>query len=197
VSQRNCPPIFRNYPPVAGAIAWARNLYFKGKKPILKFKSSDGIVSDPLWDIVKAEYLNFARSIDNYVTDLFNDWESNVSKLITDKLKEPIIRSIVSLDELSSLKDGASIACNYNPAQILSTQSLLSRHSNKSENRKEKNFDVQKSATLPPYRASFSEDLFKIIKESKYLDKMEFRLPEVQYTFFATSLFNCNMLRAL
>lgn len=32
------PPIYKNYPPVAGSIAWARDLYNRAKKPILRFK---------------------------------------------------------------------------------------------------------------------------------------------------------------
>lgn len=35
---KSLPPIYKNYPPVAGAIAWARDLYNRAKKPILRFK---------------------------------------------------------------------------------------------------------------------------------------------------------------
>lgn len=36
------PPIYKNYPPVAGSIAWARDLYNRAKKPILRFKVCTG-----------------------------------------------------------------------------------------------------------------------------------------------------------
>lgn len=36
------PPIYKNYPPVAGSIAWARDLYNRAKKPILRFKVGIG-----------------------------------------------------------------------------------------------------------------------------------------------------------
>lgn len=32
------PPSYKNFPPVAGAIAWARDLYIRAKTPILRFK---------------------------------------------------------------------------------------------------------------------------------------------------------------
>lgn len=32
------PVVYKNYPPVAGAIAWAHDLYTRAKKPILRFK---------------------------------------------------------------------------------------------------------------------------------------------------------------
>lgn len=37
-AHKAAPPIYKNYPPVAGAIAWARDLYNRAKKPILRFK---------------------------------------------------------------------------------------------------------------------------------------------------------------
>ena len=33
------PPVYKNYPPVAGAIAWARALYHRHKKPVLRFRN--------------------------------------------------------------------------------------------------------------------------------------------------------------
>lgn len=37
-AHKAAPPIYKNYPHVAGAIAWARDLYNRAKKPILRFK---------------------------------------------------------------------------------------------------------------------------------------------------------------
>ena len=37
-AHKGAPPIYKNYPAVAGAIAWARDLYNRAKKPILRFK---------------------------------------------------------------------------------------------------------------------------------------------------------------
>lgn len=39
-AHKAAPPIYKNYPPVAGSIAWARDLYNRAKKPILRFKAS-------------------------------------------------------------------------------------------------------------------------------------------------------------
>lgn len=33
------PPISRNMPPVSGAIRWARSLYHRAKKPIIRFQT--------------------------------------------------------------------------------------------------------------------------------------------------------------
>lgn len=37
-AHKSSPPIYKNYPPIAGAIAWARDLYYRAKRPILRFK---------------------------------------------------------------------------------------------------------------------------------------------------------------
>ena len=39
-----CPPLYRNNPPVAGAIAWARSLYHRAKEPILRFRASSNLL---------------------------------------------------------------------------------------------------------------------------------------------------------
>lgn len=42
-AHKAAPPIYKNYPPVAGSIAWARDPYNRAKTPILRFKVSSGI----------------------------------------------------------------------------------------------------------------------------------------------------------
>jgi dynein heavy chain len=89
------PPIAKNFPPVAGAIAWARDLYHRAKRPILRFKNfGSGLLEDELGEQVKTQYLDFARSIDDFITELFNEWESGVSVVVADKLRQSVLRSI-------------------------------------------------------------------------------------------------------
>ena len=38
------PPISKNMPPKAGAIAWARSIMGRIKTPIYKFKSKEGLL---------------------------------------------------------------------------------------------------------------------------------------------------------
>jgi dynein heavy chain len=140
------PPLYKNFPPVAGAIAWARDLYVRAKKPILRFKKHSGLLNDPLGEKVKAAYLEFARAVDNYITDLFNDWEAIVPPIVMEKLKLPVLRSIAAYTVPS--KDA--------------------------KNEKDGQFVLPP----PPYRVHFSHELKMIITESRYLDKLGFRIPE-------------------
>jgi dynein heavy chain len=148
------PHLYKNFPPVAGAITWARDLYHRAKRPILRFKKHGGLLEDEFGESVKATYLEFAKMVDNYITDLYNDWEGSVSSVVMEKLRTPVLCSI---------------------APVIPKQCLP----NATTNAKEAN---QSAPTFilppPPYRVNFSYDLRMIIKESKYLDKKGFRVPE-------------------
>ena len=141
------PPIYKNFPPVAGAISWARDLYHRAKRPILRFKKHN-LLDDDYGDKVKLNYLEFARSVDSYIADLYNDWETNIASTATEKLKGSVLRSIA--------------------------QYTVAKSSDK-----DKNADATAFVLPPaPYRVNFSHELKMIIKESRYLDKLGFRIPE-------------------
>ncbi|CAN0541090.1 unnamed protein product, partial [Ectocarpus sp. 8 AP-2014] len=85
------PPIYKNYPPVAGSIAWARDLYNRAKTPILRFKAHEGLLTSAFGEQVKQRYLVFARAVDAYSTHLYTEWEQRVGAVATEKLKQPIL----------------------------------------------------------------------------------------------------------
>ena len=147
ITFKDRPNLYKNYPPVAGAIAWARDLYQRAKRPILRFKKHGGLLDDEFGEKVKSAYLDFARSVDSYMADLFNDWDSAVSAVVVEKLRMPVLCSIASY-------------------------TLPNKHQTK---------DSVSTFVLPPppYRVSFAHELKMIIKESRYLDKLGYKIPEV------------------
>ena len=150
-SKKDCPPIYKNFPPVAGAIAWARDLYLRAKRPILRFKKHGNLLDDEFGESVKEKYLAFARITDSYINDLYNDWEHLVSNAAVEKLRNPVLKSIAKYD------------------------------TTKTDKEKEKGAGAASISFMlppPPYRVSFPEELKMIIRESRYLDKMGFRIPE-------------------
>ena len=95
-AQKERPPLYKGYPPVAGSIAWARDLYQRAKRPILRFKNHGGLLEDEFGDKVKLAYLEFARAVDVFVAELYSDWEITVAALATERLKQPVLRSIAA-----------------------------------------------------------------------------------------------------
>jgi dynein heavy chain len=102
-TQKDRPNLYKNFPPIAGSIAWARDLYHRAKRPILRFKKHGGIntyihtyihtliilytyiqtyiihtglLEDSYGEDVKNAYLEFAKAVDSYVSDLYGEWES-------------------------------------------------------------------------------------------------------------------------
>ena len=149
---KECPPINKNFSPVAGAIAWARDLYHRAKRPILRFKKYGGLLDDELGETVKASYLEFAREVDNYITELFTEWETSVSATVVEKLRLPVLRSIA----------------NYSVPVVPAAKDT------KKGDKDAPTFVLPP----PPYRVNFAHDLKMIIKESRFLDKMGFRIPD-------------------
>lgn len=143
-SQRDRPPLYKNYPPVAGAIAWARDLYHRAKRPIVRFRKHGGMLDDQFGEEVKDKYLIFARAVDSYINDLYNDWEAGVSSTVADKLRQPVLRSIASYTLPPKNEKG-------------NTEFVL---------------------PPPPYRVSFAPELRIIIRESRYVDKLGFHIPD-------------------
>lgn len=140
------PNLYKNFPPIAGSIAWARDLYQRAKRPILRFKKHGGLLEDEYGEEVKGAYLEFAKAVDSYISDLYNEWEGTVTAVVIEKLRMPVLCSIAAYTPPPKAnKDGAGFVL-----------------------------------PPPPYRVSFAHELKMIIKESRYLDKLGFRIPEVR-----------------
>ncbi|CAM9101409.1 unnamed protein product [Chrysoparadoxa australica] len=168
-ASKDSPPAYRNYPPVAGAVAWARDLYQRAKKPILRFKGQEGLLTSSFGDKVKQRYLTFARAIDAYVNRLYGDWEMRVGAIATEKLKQPIL---CSPDQVGPKPLNPSALTLFSQVPAMP-----------SKNAKVQGIDpVTFRMPPPPYAVNFAPELYLIIRESKYLDRMGFQVPEAALT---------------
>lgn len=85
------PLISKNQPPVAGAIIWARSLYHRVKKPIMRFRTMENLLSSEKGQHVKERYLNLAEAIDKYQTSKFAQWRDHVLNAAADLLGQSIL----------------------------------------------------------------------------------------------------------
>ena len=161
-THRENPPIYKNFPPVAGAVAWARDLYQRAKKPVLRFKAHEGLLSTEYGEQVKQRYLTFARAVDAYITSLYREWEAHVQQVATEKLKQPILAAAGKAAEGAAGEgDGEAPA----PDAVKGASG---------RNKSAAKFKMPP----PPYRVNFVAELSLIIRESKYLDRMGFAIPD-------------------
>ena len=90
-SLKDTPPLYRNHPPVAGAIAWAGALFQRIKTPIVRFRAMSGLLTSSMGEEVKAEYLVLARRIDLYISGIYRNWCTVTVPATIELLKESCI----------------------------------------------------------------------------------------------------------
>ena len=125
-------PIFKNYPPAAGKIAWAKALYLRVKKPIMGFRTMESVFKDSdTWQEVTAKYVDLARSIKIFCDGVYDEWMQSVGA-VSALLQEPI----------------------FGPPLV--------------------------DGKMPdgPFYVNFRPELKSLIRETKYLDRMGFKVPE-------------------
>jgi dynein heavy chain len=94
-NQRANPPILPHHPPVTGRISWARSLFIRMKKPMLRLKMHPQITDSPLFDGpggVKQHYADVAKLIDKQNQQLFQEWSSKTESIARISLEKPILR---------------------------------------------------------------------------------------------------------
>ena len=101
-AQKENPPLTKNSPPVAGAIAWANALYLRQKRPIVKFRTVPALFVSENGQALKAEYLTFARSVDAYIKNLYTAWCEEAKKSAAELLRQPILGPGLLKDPLSA-----------------------------------------------------------------------------------------------
>ena len=89
---RDQPPTFKNQPPVAGAIAWSRALFYRIKKSIIRFQSYADMMSGEEGILVTKQYVAIGRIIREFELKLFDDWKMRVEDSVLQYLKSPILR---------------------------------------------------------------------------------------------------------
>ena len=86
-----CPPAYKNYPKVAGAIAWAHSLFLQVKKPIMRFRSMESLLKSDRGELVKGKYIELAKTIDEYVHFHYKTWSAHVAEIAAVNLRVPVL----------------------------------------------------------------------------------------------------------
>ncbi|KAH0806962.1 dynein heavy chain 10, axonemal-like [Histomonas meleagridis] len=92
--QRLNPPILSHHPPVTGRISWARSLFIRMKKPMLRLRTHPQITENPNFESVKQHYAEVAKLIDKQNMQLFQEWSSKTESISNNALEKPILKSI-------------------------------------------------------------------------------------------------------
>lgn len=107
---RDHPPVSKNQPPIAGAIAWTRSLYYRLKKSILRFQTMPKLLESEEGKTVCRDYVTVARAITQYEAALMKEWCARVNEVVSKRLKEPIFRYEGELTAPSQQSGAVAIA---------------------------------------------------------------------------------------
>ncbi|KAJ3224095.1 Dynein heavy chain 10, axonemal [Clydaea vesicula] len=149
------PTVTKNQPKVAGAISWSSSLFHRIKKTIIRFQSLQDMLQSDQGRAVTKKYLSVARSMREYEEQLYQQWCQNVEVNSLQYLKTHILVKEVLPVSNQAAGINALLAANQG------------------------DFGVHNApAVTEKVLVNLKPELREIIKETKYLDKMGYMVPE-------------------
>ena len=80
------------YQKAVGIAAWAHQLYLRAKRSIMLLRQQDDMISSHRGKKVKQRYLQFAKDIDDFKSDVFDNWCSTVRQICHEGMSCSILR---------------------------------------------------------------------------------------------------------
>lgn len=91
-SFKEIPPISKGKPPAAGKISWSESIFQRVKRPIMKFKSKEGLLDDTEGKKVSKIYFDLGKEIRHeYQKKISESWKENSKNVAKDSLKKNIL----------------------------------------------------------------------------------------------------------
>ncbi|XP_025020180.1 dynein heavy chain 10, axonemal, partial [Python bivittatus] len=149
------PPLCKNHPPMAGAIYWARSLFYRIKHTIIRFQEVEELLASERGKEVKQKYLEVAKRMKEYEDLKYDQWRNITEDRLPVLLKKTLLARVHA--------SGVIIQSNPETQQP-------STHSDETEATGEKS---------PRFVVNFSPRLREIINETKYMEHLGFPVPEI------------------
>lgn len=193
--------MYKNSPPVAGAVAWANSLYQRQKRPILRFKTMPSLFNSTEGEALRNEYLAFAKvrgppplpvpcalpfltsprplaqSVDKYIKSLYGSWCEHVKATTSELLRQPVLGpGLLSapLRPRDALPEGAGRAT---PGIAVATAAAAVAAAMYPDLVPQDRDALH--LPVPPYNVNFSPELATMVRECRLLDRMGYAIPEV------------------
>uniref|UniRef100_A0A8C3JB17 Dynein axonemal heavy chain 10 n=1 Tax=Calidris pygmaea TaxID=425635 RepID=A0A8C3JB17_9CHAR len=85
------PPLYKNQPPVAGAIYWSRSLFYRIKHTIIRFQEVEGLLASEHGKEVKQIYLQVAKRMKEYEDHKYSHWRNETEHVLPLLLKSTLL----------------------------------------------------------------------------------------------------------
>ena len=178
IKYKNDPPIYFGHQTASGSISWANDLYLRAKRPILLFQQNDHLLNFGLGLNLKDAYLRFARSVDTYKEQVYNNWKERARIISNQFLRKSLLRiqgdeaSIADSEYTGRTKDSFEQSeQNVMPSLIqVPKESCLPQHSTQTQN--------VVIGTGVRIQTNFSHAARELIDETKHFDAMGYSIPQ-------------------
>ncbi|NXT33611.1 DYH10 protein, partial [Pelecanoides urinatrix] len=108
------PPLYKNHPPVAGAIYWSRSLFYRIKHTIIRFQEVEELLASERGKEVKQIYLQVAKRMKEYEDQKYNQWRDGTEQILPLLLKNTLLTSSVT-EEPVTTKKSVRFIVNFSP----------------------------------------------------------------------------------
>ncbi|NXP47120.1 DYH10 protein, partial [Heliornis fulica] len=85
------PPLYKNHPPVAGAIYWSRSLFHQIKHTIIQFQEVEELLASERGKEVKQIYLQVAKRLKEYEDEKYSQWRDGTEQILPVLLKNTLL----------------------------------------------------------------------------------------------------------
>ncbi|XP_043489632.1 dynein axonemal heavy chain 10 [Polistes fuscatus] len=105
------PPLLTYHPPIAGAIFWARQLFYCLKRSVLYFQDIQELKHNELKLMGFSQYLDIGKQLKTFEEIKFNSWIDKAQETVTSIMKSNLLKVIPIEEEyeedVRKLKNGA------------------------------------------------------------------------------------------
>ncbi|NWU75337.1 DYH10 protein, partial [Onychorhynchus coronatus] len=111
------PPLYKNHPPVAGAIFWSRSLFYRIKHTIIRFQEVEELLASEHGQRVKQIYLQVAKKMKKYEDQKYKEWRERTEHIVPQLLKDNLLTVITSsvAEESITTKKSLCFRVNFSP----------------------------------------------------------------------------------
>ncbi|NXE97071.1 DYH10 protein, partial [Menura novaehollandiae] len=109
------PPLYKNHPPVAGAISWSRSLFYRIKHTIVRFQEVEELLATEHGKEVKKIYLQVAKQMKEYEDQKYNQWRERTEQMLPLLLKETLLTISSVTEEPVTTKKSVCFTVNFSP----------------------------------------------------------------------------------
>ncbi|KAH9515002.1 Dynein heavy chain 10, axonemal [Bulinus truncatus] len=164
MEHKSNPPVYRNYPPVAGAIYWCRSLFHRIKASIIRFNTMAEMMSTDIGKMATVKYVSVAKNMRKYEEQVFHLWHDHAERLVPQYLRATLLVKTTPTIPLGT----------FDPLRRQSSTSFLTSYGGALKTAKSCRLSISEA-----YEVNFHRAITNVIAETKYLLCLSLFVPEV------------------